>query len=109
MLCGRGFRELLRPGRDHGPLGDVSMLSALMAMYARVLSCLLPAFASSRTRQWHAFDATQHAPRAQANVGDDKDQESVVARVSVLFYVAAFMVFMSSRCCRSSCSSGMCS
>ena len=30
-----------------------------------------------------------------ANVGDDKDQESVVARVSVLFYVAAFMVFMS--------------
>ena len=33
--------------------------------------------------------------RAQANVGDDKDQESVVARVSVLFYVAAFMVFMS--------------
>ena len=33
--------------------------------------------------------------RAQANVGNDKDQESVVARVSVLFYVAAFMVFMS--------------
>ncbi len=30
-----------------------------------------------------------------ANVGQDKDQESVVARVSVLFYVAAFMVFMS--------------
>ena len=38
-------------------------------------------------------DATRS--RAQANVGDDKDQESVVARVSVLFYVAAFMVFMS--------------
>ena len=67
VLCGRGFRELLRdPGVIMVRLAMYAMLSALIgAMYARVprpSSCLLPAFASSRTRQWHAFDATQHAP-----------------------------------------------
>ena len=67
VLCGRGFRELLRdPGVIMVRLAMYAMLSALIgAMYARVprpSSCLLPAFASSRTRQWHGFDATQHAP-----------------------------------------------
>ena len=65
VLCGRGFRELLR---------DPGVIMVRLAMYA-MLSALIGAM--------------------YANVGDDKDQESVVARVSVLFYVAAFMVFMS--------------
>ena len=65
VLCGRGFRELLR---------DPGVIMVRLAMYA-MLSALIGAM--------------------YANVGNDKDQESVVARVSVLFYVAAFMVFMS--------------
>ena len=59
------FRELLR---------DPGVIMVRLAMYA-MLSALIGAM--------------------YANVGSDKDQESVVARVSVLFYVAAFMVFMS--------------
>ena len=70
VLCGRGFRELLR---------DPGVIMVRLAMYA-MLSALIGAMYGRDVRERGL---------------DDKDQESVVARVSVLFYVAAFMVFMS--------------
>ncbi|KAJ8612432.1 hypothetical protein CTAYLR_006585 [Chrysophaeum taylorii] len=64
-LCGRGFKELSR---------DVGIIGVRLAMYTMLSALIALMF---------------------LDLGDKKGDTDVNARVSVLFYVAAFMVFMS--------------
>ena len=65
VLCGRDFKEVAR---------DPGILGVRLAMYTMLAGLIALMF---------------------LGLGDDLEDGDIVARVSVLFYVAAFMVFMS--------------